>query len=228
VAIDRGGDRPTAVSLGFFVPYMWVDNPMSLSGGREIYGFNKNWGEIALPDDYQATGLSLQAYGGDFDRGHAAGMHPLIEITRRSNGGLRRGPRVWDGVDGLADAARGLLRGSRAAEFVEHAELDLPDELFADIVRIGGPPQIFLKQFRSVADSLRASEQQITQAGVTLKRITGRPLLSDFEVTIHKLDSHPLADELGLRSQTTGLGFEVEMDFVLEAGTVLWQSPAAP
>ena len=27
---------------------MWVDNPLSLAGGREIYGYNKNWGNINL------------------------------------------------------------------------------------------------------------------------------------------------------------------------------------
>ena len=27
-------------------PIMWVDNPLSLAGGREIYGYNKNWGQI--------------------------------------------------------------------------------------------------------------------------------------------------------------------------------------
>ena len=41
VALRGDGMLP---SLGWFVPYMWVDNPLSLAGGREIYGFNKNQG----------------------------------------------------------------------------------------------------------------------------------------------------------------------------------------
>jgi hypothetical protein len=76
-----------------------------------------------------------------------------------------------------------------------------------------------------VSDGERASGQQITDGGVTLKRISGRPLLADFEFTLHELDSHPVAEELGVRSQTTSLAFEVEMDFVLDDGRVLWEAP---
>jgi len=38
VAVRSRQGRPIAMSLGWFVPYMWVDNPISLTGGREIYG----------------------------------------------------------------------------------------------------------------------------------------------------------------------------------------------
>ena len=51
IAHRGGGILP---SLGWFVPYMWVDNPLSLAGGREIYGFNKNQGLIELPGDGDA------------------------------------------------------------------------------------------------------------------------------------------------------------------------------
>ncbi|MEA2451234.1 MAG: hypothetical protein QOG63_3166, partial [Thermoleophilaceae bacterium] len=224
VAIDDSGERPVAASLAWFVPYMWVDNPLSLAGGREIYGFNKNWGEIAMPEDRDGRGLALQAYGGDFDGEREAGWNPLIEVTPRSGDPYGRGRRAWSGVDGLATAVQDVLR-RRASEFVAHAGLELPDRVFTDIVRRGGPPQIYLKQFRSIARGDRASSLQITESGVTLKRITGRPLPAEFDVTLHHLDSHPVEAELGIRSQRTRLAFEVEMDFVLDEGTVLWQAP---
>jgi len=43
-------------------------------------------------------------------------------------------------------------------------------------------------------------------------------------VTIDDIDSQPLRDELGLVSQTTSFAFQVEMDFVVETGEVLWQA----
>jgi hypothetical protein len=224
VAIDDTGDRPVAVSLAWFVPYMWVDNPISLAGGREIYGFNKNWGEIDLPDDDGLRGLALRAFGGDFDGEQRAGIKPLIEVAPRGHGAPRRDGGGWDGVDGLASVVRDLL-GRRAAELVAHARLEIPDELFRQIVVRGGPPQIFLKQFRSVADGARAGSQEISEAGTTLKRMSGRPLLGEFDVRLHALDSHPIEAELGIRSQTTAMAFEVEMDFVLDEGTVLWRGP---
>jgi hypothetical protein len=105
------------------------------------------------------------------------------------------------------------------------AILELPDAIFSEILKRGGPPQIFLKQFRSVSNGERASEQQITDGTVTVKRISGRPLLSEFQFRLHRLDSHPVAAELGVENQTTRLAFEIEMDFVLEDGRVLWQAP---
>src|SRR5439155_1167057 len=126
VAVRSRQGRPIAMSLGWFVPYMWVDNPISLTGGREIYGYNENWGWVELPMDGE-----------------------------------------------------------------------------------------------------RASQQKITDAGVTVKRISGRPLLGEFEFTLHHLDSHPVGRELGVQSQVTRLAFEIEMDFVLDDGQVLWQGTAS-
>ena len=60
-----------------------------------------------------------------------------------------------------------------------------------------------------------------------VKRISGRPLLGEFEFTLHHLDSHPVGRELGVQSQVTRLAFEIEMDFVLDDGQVLWQGTAS-
>ncbi|MFL5884889.1 MAG: acetoacetate decarboxylase family protein, partial [Thermoleophilaceae bacterium] len=220
VAVSRqNGGPPDAVTLGWFVPYMWVDNPLSLAGGREIYGFNKNWGWIDLPQNgADQAAFALDAYGGNFDGGERAGRHRLIEVTGASGSSPERGERLWDGVEALAGEIRHVLRD---------VPVHLPDQIFDDIVSRGGPPQLFLKQFRAVSNGELASEQQITDGGTTVKRIQGWPLLSEFEVTLHNLDSHPVAAELGVESQTTGLAFQIEMDFVLDDGQVLWQAPVS-
>jgi hypothetical protein len=222
VAVRSREGRPVALSLGWFVPYMWVDNPISLTGGREIYGYNKNWGRIELGAHGDVDGLTLDAYGGNYGGGEPAGWHRLIEVTRVSTGSAGRGDDRWEDLGGLAREV-GRVLGGGESEFVTLPGLELPDELYDDILRRGGPPQIFLKQFRSVSDGERASQQKITDAGVTVKRTTGRPLLGDFEFNLHHLDSHPVASELGVQSQVTRLALEIEMDFVLNDGQVLWQ-----
>ena len=71
---------------------MWVDNPLSLAGGREIYGYNKNQGLIELPGEGAAAGsLKVQAYGGNYGGGDPADWKPLIEVTPASPGPLQRG-----------------------------------------------------------------------------------------------------------------------------------------
>src|SRR6202011_5620962 len=87
VAVVRSG---AALQIGWFVPYMWVDNPLSLAGGREIYGYSKNWGAIGLPAGGDPpVQLTLDAYGGDYDPSHPAGRYRLLEITSAKS---RAGP----------------------------------------------------------------------------------------------------------------------------------------
>ena len=45
-------------------------------------------------------------------------------------------------------------------------------------------------------------------------------------MTIEKLDTHPLFDQLGLQSGQATLAYDCEMDFTIEAGEVLWPRPS--
>lgn len=226
VTVRNEGGRMVAVSLGWFIPYMWVDNPLSLAGGREIYGYNKNWGWIKLPSDDGDIGLTLDAYGGNYTGDEPAGRHPLIEVAPVSSGSFQRSGERWDDLDTvLAEVQRAL--GTGDSEFVDLPGLELPDQIYEAILGRSGPPQIFLKQFRSVSDGERASQQQITDAGSTVKRLVGWPLLGKYDFKLHELDSHPVAKELGVHShQVTPLAFEFDVDFVLNEGQVVWQAPA--
>ena len=63
----------------------------------------------------------------------------------------------------------------------------------------------------------------VADAGVTVKRTGGRPLLGEFKFNLHHYASPPVARELGVQSQVTRLALESEMEFVLNDGQVLWQ-----
>src|SRR5204862_389523 len=82
--------------------------------------------------------------------------------------------------------------------------------------------EVFLKQFRDIADGKTAALQQIVETKMHVKRLKGRPLLNDYAVTIDDFDSQGLRKQLGLVDQTTSFAFQVEMDFVVETGRVLW------
>jgi hypothetical protein len=61
-------------------------------------------------------------------------------------------------------------------------------------------PTVFLKQIRAIEDGMGAALQQIAEARYTVKRFRARPLMHSYHMTVHPLDSQPLADELGLTS----------------------------
>ncbi len=213
VGLVRGG---VVVEVGWFVPYMWVDDPISLSGGREIYGYNKHWGWIGLPDGHEPERLTLDAYGGNAG---VAGRHRLIELA--ASGALSTGAMRFDDLPGAVEYARATLA---QPDIGGDSRLEVPDSAFDDILRLGGPAQFYLRQFRSITDGRRASQQQITDSRATVQRIVGWELLPKFEFTLRNLESHPLATELGVRSQSARLALKMQMDFVLEDGAVMWQA----
>ena len=85
-------------------------------------------------------------------------------------------------------------------------------------------PNVFLKQFRSVEDGLSASLQQVVEADYEITRLSAKPVLFEHHLTVHPLDSHPVIEDLGLESQTLNIAYEVEMDFNVGGGRVLWDS----
>jgi hypothetical protein len=82
--------------------------------------------------------------------------------------------------------------------------------------------QIFLRQFRDPAGG-GASQLQVVcaPARVDLDSFSAK-VLGTHRLTLNQLDSHPLGEQLGLRSGPVGPCFRVKMDFTVDRGRVLW------
>ena len=204
--------------FAMFIPYLWLPNPMSLATGRELFGYPKSGGTAEFPG--QGGGpqtWKLSVFGLDYAPGNLAEWgKPLLEVVR---GDVLEGAE--DEFDSLIDVAR-----HAAGQIFDD------DDVIGDFVEIGGSiaedmlrnrlPNVFLKQFRSVQDGTLAAFQQVTQADYEITRLSARPVLNEHKLTVHKLDSHPVAEELGLDDQTLGPAYHVEMDFNVGWGHVLW------
>jgi hypothetical protein len=196
--------------LLLFTPYMWVDNPISLASGREMYGFAKAFGWMELPGSDPAP-AGLEVFGMDYGRDQSPSRRPLLRLDPGDRVDLAE--LAWTG---LLDVARHLRRavdtGLRLAE-------SIVDDVRKDSVR-----QILLHQTRSPADGRRAALQQVTEVAYKVLRFHGRPLRYEYRLTVNPLDSHPLGAELGLADQTIRYGFRAESDFVVAPGRVLWDA----
>jgi hypothetical protein len=86
--------------------------------------------------------------------------------------------------------------------------------------------QVFLKQIRSAEDGLGAALQQVVEGHYKITDFKGLPYprLSEFELEVLKLQSHPLFEDLGLKNQKVKAAYHVEMDFEVRGGTVLWDA----
>lgn len=219
-AVRESGHHLVADRIAAFVPAIWVDNPISLAGGREIYGFAKNWGWPTLPDTETLDAFTLDTFGGNFGRDNTAGRNRLFALERTDR------DRALTLVK-LRDMGHAIDVAAELAVPTERGEIVLPSLRLArslfDEFRGHQMRQVFLKQFRSAQDGTLASQQQIVEALTKIDRIEIHRIDHSYRFTLEHLDSHPLAEQLGLHDQVVGWGLVSSSDFVQEAGAVLWE-----
>jgi hypothetical protein len=190
----------------FFAPYVCIDQPTSITVGREIYGYPKTFANVTLLPQFTpavAAGLNLRlkAFGGNMTN-PVLDLVPFIDVTPKQ-------PNLLALQDVLAPLC---------ADFQA-----LVSNIFAHPLSPAGVRQVFLKQFQG-ADGISACSQQIVYADYTLKPTRPPAVLTeDYTVTVYDLDSHPARKELGIESpQTVNGGFVLTQNFVLGTPRVVW------
>jgi hypothetical protein len=213
---------PTSANEWFamFMPYIWLDNAMSLATGRELFGYPKAWGWPGFPAAEGPREWTLEVFGLDYTPGALAARHPLLEITE--SGAIEAA--VEADLGSLADLARHVV-GRLFHPSVKHllGDVEVTASLTADLLA-ERMPNIFLKQVRDVRDGLSAALQQVTALNYGIVSISPVPLLSEHKLTVHHLDSHPVGEELGLRSQKLGAAYKAKVEFTVGGGRVLWDA----
>lgn len=212
------GEVFLAERLSVFIPFIFVDNPMSYAGGREDYGFAKSMG-IFTPADAQGPAIGVQTYGGDFGPGARAGWRPILDLAPAD-----ATCAMTEAIDGAGDVARLLrhhwLKGEKGADGkIVLPGLHLLGEIEQAITK-GLSELSFLKQFRASGDGTRACYQATVEATMRVTRVRATPLSNAVDLTVHPLDSHPLGPELGVSSQRAHWAMAMELDFVLDGGRV--------
>jgi hypothetical protein len=215
LAIRGPGSHPERFAM--FIPYIWLDQAMSLATGREVFGYPKSWGWIDATPEHRPRTWKLDAFGLDYGEGESAARHPVLEVAARNAGGA-----TGCELESLGALTRELARRLfHPTSPLKHLKLDL--EIARDLVQERFPG-VFLKQFREPGDGRLAALQQITEVTYQVVRLKAKPMLAPYELTVHDLDSHPVRQELGLESQTLDFAYEVQMDFNVQDGRVLWDS----
>ena len=202
----RVGDVWIPDHLAWFMPYLFVDNAYAIAAGREVYGFNKMgaWfekaGEIKRPF-IQMSVLGFKQFAPDA----VAQVEPLLSIH-------------------AADGEAG-----KAWESWDEAKADLQNSTgLGDLTRLlnDNIPLVFLKQFRDAADSSAACYQSLIEAPMEVGAFRGGGWLPTGGVlTFNSLESHPVAESLGIVLEKGSVGIQtavwMQFDFVLKAGAVI-------
>ncbi|HVK78812.1 MAG TPA: hypothetical protein VM734_36180 [Kofleriaceae bacterium] len=230
VPVARGRDEDghfRIEQIGWYQPYLFVDNAAGVFTGRETYGFAKMPGTCHMPvtagerSRFAVDTLVIEHYSPHTE----ARTMELFRLERSDDGLLGTLESSFDNLleAALKVQARLLLRAFGPGG------LPLPTfELFKNLLEQltkGLVPMLFLKQFRAVDDPRYACYQAIVEAACDLNGWHGGGFLDEHVLTIAHADSHPIAQDLGLPPGPieTGWGFWAEFDFQVLPGRVLWE-----
>lgn len=218
---SRQGDRERFEGLYFFTPYLFLDNPVAMIVGREEFGYFKQPGRLGLPGDVDLGDQFTVDVFGCRKTGPDVNWHYQRFVTLSSQSGTGQPETVFERIEDAVDGAAKAL-GDWRSILPSHVEVD--PEMIAH-VRLGRFPQIFLKQFRDIADGTKACYQAVTEANIVIRRFRGVSLAHSYRVRFEPLASTPVVGTLGLASDgSTGFGFKVEMDMELMPGRELWRA----
>jgi hypothetical protein len=197
--------------------YLVVDNPLTVSTGREVFGYRKVFGSMEyLAGTYQPVAASTwvrKQTGPDVEMEVAEVARILAPdgwpaATRKAD---------WDDLKQLAELAVGDLIFDAVTGVLHLIELFRSQNL----------PVVYLLQLRDVEFPACASYQAILESPMQITKFhSGWMLPSGYKVQLTDYPSYPLISDLGLRVDSNGiadvaLGFQTYWDCVLQPGTVV-------
>ena len=226
--------------LNWLIPFIYLDQDSPRLGGREIYGYPKQLGEIPEFDRFTNQGLRLEAAQTlelqstviHQPRDRKAESQTIVKVS----GGTV--PDTLKQYDDASDMIVDLL--SLSAPSVQQG-LE-PSRLFpatgrglgVDVVRAllsGGVGHVFLKQFRDCADPAVPCYQAICKTDTVPGKFRGGARVSHegYRITIENNESERLLEYLGLptnsRSEITpAFAYWMDLDVELTTGRVIANS----
>ena len=221
VRIEEHNGRKVAVQFAMTMPYLVLDNPVAIASGREIFGYFKQSGQIALPGD-PGHDLSLtvdlfatKTYGA----GSQESYQRLLTLTPTAS----QPSALSKDASSFAGGAHQLFELMSADDRDWHQSLGFDADLLGDLLH-ARVPQLFLKQFRDIGDGTRACYQAITATRGEVTGFDSIPHLTEYDMVLEQLASSPVAADFGIAPRQTLLGVALEYDMTILPGQELWQA----
>ena len=220
--------------LVWFIPYIFVDNPMELIAGREVAGFPKALAEVIMSKNVHYANtfvINVPSYA-KFGVNNEFVSNRLMSIERSSTLSARTsfGEELKDSTQAAAEMQnifkniwneKGVCQGAiNGITDIWH----LFENLIAD-VRSLQMPAVFLKQFRSAGADGKACYQALVESAFAVNGFSGGWLLNaqEYSLNINHLDSFPVAEDLGLVSgQQPTHAIWVNVSFANTEGKEIW------
>ncbi len=226
LSVRKDGGVEVADGIDFYQPYLFVDSPQALLTGREVQGFPKEYSTVDMTRrDGNPGPMSVRTHVfPTFDPGTEIQVRELMKVSQvpGSAAGMDLS-RFGTPAELLAAVLKELLSGQEPIALPGTKLIEsLGEELLKEEV-----PCVFLKQFRDVTDGSRACYQAIVEVPMRITGFHGGGLLPGrYCLDLANYASHPIAADLGLTptAMTSLLGAYIDIDFVIERGSVVWEA----
>ncbi len=206
--VDNGKERLDCVY--WYTPYIWVNSPIAMVNGRDIYGYPKTIGQIELPkpdapNHFKIAVNSFKTYTKETE----SEWNELLNIKN-----LAPGASLTKRWDNFIDAAKGIFELAKGEQRV------IPDinalEQITTLLTEPQLPQIFLKQIPDNHGN-KAAYQALLSAPAKVNSFEGGgPLLGDYQIVLQDIASIPIAQDLGIKVGAQPSIFNFWMDFGFE------------
>ena len=204
------------------VPYMVTDDATAVLCGREVFGFPKELGEVSMQDGTPPFRVAARTFGLQ-DAANPVALHELVRVARAK---LTTGDDtmpIFSDVKPLS----GDPYNPELAQYIADDDLLTMLKQLMDMMRRGRLDFVFLKQMRALAGGEGADSSMIGLAHQeNLEIKLADVLLADHRVSLPRFDSHPVAEDLGLRLEAStretdvALAIRVKVSFDFMPGTV--------
>ena len=217
--------------IAWFMPYLFIDSVMAILAGREIAGFHKMPATFSIPKLTEpADVFSVNAFGvKKFAPNSCWQELPLFSVRRKNNLNSSDGSHTKDWND-LWSASRDVGRiFAQSVGGIPGGIMETINNL-SPIPGLETVPMVLLKQFRDISDPQTACYQSICECYGKIDHFRqGGLLRGEYEFCLNHLDSHPLAEDLGLQvgTQEVKSGYWFDYDFSMLTGKEIWRSDQA-
>jgi hypothetical protein len=219
------GELPDLGSLAFYPVLLCLDSSPALISGREVFGFPKIGGAIAIASDgaearCEVSGgrdrrlLALRREAGEEAELEASGA-PAAELARMAREALGGARDEKDGED------EGFLR-----ELWNDVGEALSTWAVEALSAAAGPQDfVFLKQFRDIAEPRAACHRSVAASAIRFTEIrSARLAAGDWSLDVPTHASSSLLARLGLDSGPIGRPLWLDFDFDLSLGRTIWST----
>jgi hypothetical protein len=220
--------------FGWAIPYMFVDSALALAGGREVYGFPKQMGNLEMPEDRarEPAALTIKTVTLEVHEPDCKAKKHWVVTVERPGTAARIGigsksPRpLLRKVKQPRDGARDHGAFGRATTSARPRNDALADVLFFKHLVDENVPMLLLKQFRDAQVQGAACYQAVVLVNMVVSKFRGGGLMpGDYRVHINDLAGEPIMRELGIAATCSPrLAFWLNFDFVVRLGEILWEA----